>query len=97
MYRLAPTALCDCGGNCVGDVRHVLLDCPKHSVDRQFCVESLARLYVPISLTLDLLLGLPPPPPDKLKDEKAFLRDIHISCLHITGALLLAIDKRIHL
>ena len=61
------------------------------------CEVALGNLYTPIALTLNLLLGVEPPPPEKFKREKAYLKNLHDDCLRITGILLVAIDRRVHL
>jgi hypothetical protein len=96
IYRLVPNDVC-CGES--GNTEHVLMRCNKYTAARTKCSNDLLNLYIPITLTLSLLLGLPPPPPidPSLRHEKAFLTDLHDSCLHITGAFLLHIDKVSHL
>ena len=99
IYKHQSSPNCDCGDNVVGDVTHVILQCRKFFAGRKACVDALQRLYVPVTLTLNLALGAAPPQPTNksLRGEHAFFRLLHDNCLRITGLFLLAIDRKIHL
>lgn len=92
IYRLVDNDLC-CGQ--VGDTEHVIMHCTKFTDARRHCTTQLSNLYTPVTLSLRLVLGLPPPlPPDiSLHNEKSYLRKLHDSCLLITAQFLHDIDR----
>lgn len=90
LYSLVGSDKC-CGVS--GDTAHVIMHCTKFTTARLKCVNDLQRLYTPITLTVNLALGHPPPPPaDKSLCCKQFLRELHDKCLLITGVFISAID-----
>ena len=79
-----------------GDATHMLLLCPVFRLLRDKCQEQLNALYYPVELSVQLLFGEPPPPPNDrtLYDEKTFLRIIHLKCLAITAEYLCAVSSK---
>lgn len=91
IYRHTDSNQC-CGE--AGTTEHVILRCNRFAGARAACVRTLSSLSSPVTLTLDLALGLPPPNPCSIPrhHKKKFLQDLHDQCLHITGAYLASID-----
>lgn len=94
-YRSTDSPNCP---NCsvVGDSQHMLMLCPLFCHERKKCQEALRRLYFPVELTMSLIYGEPPPPPNDrtLHNEKAFLHGIHVKCLQITSNFLAAVSAK---
>ena len=93
IYSQVSSSLCPrCG--VVGTTKHIILHCIHFGEVRARCAVSLAGLYFPVVLTLDLVLGEPPSTPAAYVGERKFLKSIHEQCLRITGEFLLDINKK---
>ena len=77
-----------------GDTKHILLDCPVFHSLRQACLDRLSRLPIDVSLTYDLICGLPPPIPPAFIRERSFCSLIHHLCLQITGDYIKAVSSK---
>ena len=95
VYGLVDHDRCDCG--LVGDTDHVLLRCVKFASERLVCSTHLLSLSVPVVLSRDVILGLPPPLPLDRTLSKADIKLLHEQCLYFSGKFLEAIDRRFKL
>jgi hypothetical protein len=73
-----------------GDLSHLLLVCPVFSAARSQCVVALSNLFFSVPLTMGIICGEPPTPPDDrvLYNLKTLIQDMHLKCLNITGLFL---------
>lgn len=95
IYGLIDSDQC-CGEK--GDTKHVILHCQLYNSARTKCITELSKLYPPgITLTVNLVLGLPPPLPTGIHLTKSSLRRLQDQCLAITGTFINAIDRVAHL
>jgi hypothetical protein len=92
IYKQVPSPLCR---RClvVGSTEHILLHCLQFGMVRARCTELLRGLCFSVDLSVQLVLGEPPPTPAAYRGERAFLKSIHEQCLNITGDFLLSINK----
>lgn len=92
LYKLQDSNLCQ-GCQVPGTSEHMVMWCEQFLIARAVCRAKLEQLYVPVELTMQLVLGEPPDPPDRFKKERRFLELWHEQCLGITGEFLIAINK----
>ena len=69
----------------------------KFAKERLVCSTHLLSLSVPVVLTRDVVLGLPPPLPLDRTLSKADIKLLHEQCLYFSGKFLEAIDRRFKL
>ena len=75
-----------------GDVKHVLLQCPRFGYHRsRLCKALQTQLRVKVALSLNLLLGLPPP--EAVNFAPTLAMDLHLECLRLTGEFITYIDR----
>lgn len=92
IYNPANSPSCPYCVGIVGTVTHMLLECPRFAAPRTLLTDTLrTRLRVPISLTLQLLKGLPPPESAGLLPKIGAA--VHERCLAHTGDFLIAVNS----